>query len=89
MTLNLQRIVPVEEAACPVESIYFVLQRANGSWTPGAKIISVFATEQVAEVFAAEQKKKHPQQVFGVASLRSEAREVENPIQIVRTTGEN
>lgn len=84
MTLTLQRIVPDIDEACTVDAVYFVLQRANGHWSPGAKIISVFATEQIAEAFASQQKKLHPQQHYGVSVLRSEAREVPNPIEIVR-----
>lgn len=84
MTLTLQRIVPIVDEACTVDQVYFVLQRANGHWSPAAKIISVFATEQIAEAYAAQQKKIHPQQHFGVAVLRSEAREVAQPIEIIR-----
>lgn len=64
---------------------YFVLQRANGHWSPAAKIVTVCESEDVAEAFATMQKKLHPQQFFGVAVLRSEAREVANPVEIVRT----
>lgn len=64
--------------------IFFVIQRANGSWSPAAKIMSVHDNESVAETTAANLKDKHPQQTFGVAALRSEARTVLNPIEIVR-----
>lgn len=73
-----------------VEPIFFVIQRANGSWSPGAKIISIHHIESVAEDEAAKMKKLHPQQAFGVAALRSEAREVLVPVEIVRVdTGEH
>lgn len=84
MTLTLQRTIPPAADICMADEVYFVLQRANGHWSPAAKIVTVFATEQIAEAYAAQQKKLHPQQNFGVAVLRSEAREVAQPIEIVR-----
>lgn len=84
MTLTLQRIVPPEAEPCVTDRVYFVLQRSNGHWSPAAKVLSVFATEQIAETFAAQQKRLHPQQHFGIAVLRGEAREVSSPIEIVR-----
>lgn len=84
MTLTLQRIMPLADEVTTVDQVYFVIQRANGHWSPAAKIINVFADEKIAEIFASQQKKLHPQQHFGVAVLRSEAREVSNPIEIVR-----
>jgi hypothetical protein len=65
--------------------VYFVLQRANGHWSPEAAVVGVFATEEVAEIGCAQQKKANPHLHYGVASLRSEALEVPDPIQIVRT----
>lgn len=85
MTLTLQRLVPVAETAIVAERVYFVLQRANGHWSPAAKILGVFASEDVAELHAAQQKKRNPHQAYGVAVLCSEAREVKQPIEIVRT----
>lgn len=67
-----------------VTATFLVMQRANGSWSPGAKIITVCESEDIAEAFALQQKKLHPQQAFGVFMLRSEAREVQAPIEIVR-----
>ncbi len=81
MTLTLQKIA---EGVRPFEPFYFVLQRANGQWSSAAKIIAVCATERDAEDYAAQKKRLNPQQNFGVAALRSEAREVANPVEIVR-----
>lgn len=85
MTLTLKAI---SETAFHMGPVYFVIQRANGHWSPAAKIVAVCPTELAAEEHAAAEKRLHPQQNFGVAMLRSEAREVANPIEIVRTTGD-
>lgn len=82
MTLTLQAIAAV--ARDQMGPVYFVIQRANGHWSSAAKIISVCPTEQSAEDQAAAEKRKNPYQNFGVAVLRSEAREVAQPIEIVR-----
>lgn len=71
-------------AAFKRDKLFLVLQRSNGSWSPGAKIMTVAYEEEVAEAMATQFKKLHPQQIFGVFMLRSEAREVANPIEIVR-----
>lgn len=81
MTLTLKAIA---ETALNMGSQYFVIQRANGHWSVAAKIIAVCGSEQAAEDYAAAEKRLHPQQNFGVAVLRSEAREVKQPIEIVR-----
>jgi hypothetical protein len=86
MTLTLQREVPLAEQPVQADKVFFVLVRSNGHWSPGAKIVGVYATEAVAELHAAQQKKLHPHQVFGVAALCSEAHEVKDPIEIVRAT---
>lgn len=83
---------PVETAAPPqpaqtVDTLFFVIQRDNGHWSPAAKIITVHYTEGDAENNAASMKSRHPHQHFGVAMLRSEARTVSHPIEIVRTEG--
>lgn len=83
--LHLRAVETVaEDAAHTVAPIFFVIQRANGSWSPAAKIISVFSEQIVAEMEASRLKNLHPQQAFGVAALRSEARPVAEPIIIVR-----
>lgn len=81
MTLTLKAIAEAVDANGPT---YFVLQRANGHWSTAAKIISISANEKIAEAIAAKEKRAHPHQSYGVAVLRSEAREVPNPIEIVR-----
>jgi len=81
MTLTLRAIA---ENAAAMGPVYFVMQRANGHWSPAAKIIAICPSEQAAEDQAAAEKRLHPQQNFGVAVLRSEAREVAQPIEIVR-----
>lgn len=68
-----------------ITPVYLVIQRANGHWSVGAKIITVCDSEDIAEAFASQQKTLHPQQAFGVFVLRSEARTVMQPIEIVRT----
>lgn len=77
-------VVSVADAAPKAEGVYFVLQRLNGHWSRGAKIMEVFASESLAETHAANLKDQYPLQCFGVAALRSEARMVEHPIEIVR-----
>ena len=88
MSMHVQSVedtpMPAIAAGASVDAVFFVIQRANGSWSPGAKIISVHSTEMIAEAHAAKLMKDHPKQTFGVAMLRSEAREVMNPIEIVR-----
>ena len=63
---------------------YFVIQRSDGEWTPASKIIAVYPSEVLAEDRAAKEKLEHPQQHFGVMALRSEARTVMQPVEIVR-----
>jgi hypothetical protein len=90
MSLHLQPVpdaVPEPSSAGTIETVFFVLQRQNGHWSPAAKIVTVCEHEDTAEAFAAQQKKLHPHQNFGVAMLRSEAREVASPIEIVRVEG--
>jgi hypothetical protein len=70
--------------AAKVDAVFFVIQRQNGHWSPAAKIMNVFLTEYEAEQSAAALKDLHPQQHYGVAVLRSEARYVAKPIEIVR-----
>lgn len=90
MTVRELHLRPLPEDVAPekpaprADAVYFVIQRANGSWTPAAKIITASQTEETAEAFALQMKRQHPQQNFGVFMLRSEAREVEAPIEIVR-----
>lgn len=81
MTLTLQRIVENLRTASPV---FLVAQRANGHWSAAAKIIATYDTEANAETVAIEQKRAHPAQHFGVFALRSEARAIPEPIEIVR-----
>lgn len=64
--------------------LYFVIQRTDGAdWTTATKIFGFFATEGDAEAYAIKMKTTHPQQYFGVAVLRSEARPVSQPVEIV------
>lgn len=81
MTLTLQAIA--ETAASP-DAVYFVIQRSNGHWSPAATILHVMDAEWKADDMALKLKFQHPQQDYGVAKLRSEAREVRKPIEIVR-----
>lgn len=81
MTLTLQRIAENVRTAQP---LYMVAQRANGHWSPAAKILGTFDNEADAEHVAADQKRTHPSQHFGVFALRSEARVIPDPIEIVR-----
>lgn len=67
-----------------VQPIFFVIQRGNGHWSVAAKIMSLFPSEDLAEAEAKRLKDEYPQQTFGVAQLRSEARIVPDPIEIVR-----
>jgi hypothetical protein len=91
MTITLHAIAdappetPVVDTVPAVDPCYFVIQRANGQWSPAAKILFVFQNEQDAERQALVMKRLHPGQHFGVALLRSEARENPEPFQIVRT----
>jgi hypothetical protein len=89
MSLHLHRVEP-QSAPAPantIDAVFLVIQRQNGHWSPAARIVTVTEYEDIAEAFAAQQKKLHPQQHFGVFMLRSEAREVQHPIEIVRTGG--
>lgn len=79
---HLRHIADVADAKLP--STYFVLQRPNGDWSPAARILSVHDTEAAAEAAAARQKQLRPHQLFGVAALRSEIRQVKKPLEIVR-----
>ena len=66
------------------QACYFVIQRSDGEWTPASKIIAAYPSEVLAEDRAAKEKLEHPQQHFGVMALRSEARTVMQPVEIVR-----
>lgn len=81
---SIQDAIPDHALAGAVDTVFFVIQRANGHWSVGAKIIDVFNNEAAAEAAASDHKRKQPQQNFGVAMLRSEARNVVNPVEIVR-----
>ncbi len=83
-TLATQGILSPAQAPVTAERVFFVMMRDNGHWSPGARVVGVYATEAIAEMHARDQKKKHPHQVFGVATLCSEAHEVQDPIEIVR-----
>jgi hypothetical protein len=86
MSLHLHpvEVMPSVEPLPHIDPVFFVIQRGNGHWSPGSKIITVTDDEQVAEQFAAQQKKLHPQQHFCIAKLVSEIHNIEH-IQIVRT----
>lgn len=76
---------PAPEKAGPrADPVFMVIQRSNGSWSVGARIVGLGTDEEVAEAVAMQWKRNHPQQTFGVFMLRSEAREVKAPIEIVR-----
>lgn len=78
--------VPEPSLAGTVETVFFVIQRQNGHWSPASKILHVMEKEWQAEDMAQKLKEQHPQQNYGVAMLRSEAQVVPNPIAIVRAT---
>lgn len=69
----------------PIDPLFFVLRRQNASWSSAATIVSVWDNEKDAEE-AASSLKRHglTHQHFGVAALRSEARDAVAPIEIVR-----
>lgn len=86
-TLHLHSISDAVTAPdAPPSAVYLVIQRSNGHWSPAAKIISVHETESVAEAIASTLRTKQPQQAFGIFKLRSEARPVAVPIEIVRAS---
>lgn len=80
--IHLRSITGGETVAA--DPTFFVIQRQNGHWSIAAKIIGVFSSEPLAEAAAQVAKETHPHQTFGVAALRSEARVVAKPIEIVR-----
>lgn len=65
---------------------YLVIQRSDGDWGPATKIIGAYPNEVLAEDRAQKEKLEHPQQSYGVAALRSEARTVPNPVEMVRVS---
>ena len=67
-----------------VEACYFVMERDGSIWSPAAKILKVFHDEVSAEDEALALAEAHPKRCFGVAVLRSEARYVAKPVEIVR-----
>jgi hypothetical protein len=67
-----------------VEACYFVMERDGSIWSPAAKILKVFHDEKSAEDEAVALAEDHPKRFFGVAVLRSEARHVRKPVEIVR-----
>lgn len=88
-TLHLHPIsdaTPAPDLTSKLDVVFLVVQRSNGHWSPAAKILSVHETEPVAEAIAALSRLKSPQQTFGVFKLRSEARPVAMPIEMVRAT---
>lgn len=91
MSATLHIYSPEEEpqslAVPKLDAVFLVVQRQNGHWSSGAKIVSTHDHETDAESHAWKLKRDHPQQCFGVFKLRSEAREVKNPIEIVRVEG--
>ena len=82
--LHLRPIHTAQQHTGAIEPVHFVIRRDNGSWSPAAKIMAVFSTAEEAEEEAARLKTQYPQITFGTAALRSEAREVVKPIEIVR-----
>lgn len=81
MSLHLH---PLQQTEFSLDPVYLVIQRSNGHWSPAAKVLHVLSVEIAAEDMAAKLKREHPQQTFGVFKLRSEARTVAQPVQIVR-----
>lgn len=67
-----------------VREVFLVIQRSNGEWSPGAKIMSAHSNERDAQDEARKLKELHPQQSFGVFVLLGEARVVSKPIEFVR-----
>jgi hypothetical protein len=85
MSLHLRSLRDLPpDLASSSDAVYFVLQRADGHWSPGARIIGVYGSAQVAELAARKQKRTYPQRCFGIAVLTGEAREVADPIEIVK-----
>lgn len=78
------RAVPDPAPAGKSDAVFLILQRINGHWSPSAKVVQIAYSEPDAETQARQLKKMYPHQAFGVFMLRSEAREVANPIEIVR-----
>lgn len=72
------------ETTAKVDAAYFVVERDGAQWSPAAKIWHVFPQEPQAEAAAKSMKEIYPQRHFGVAVLRSEARHVRKPVEIVR-----
>lgn len=71
-----------------VEACYFVMERDGSIWSPAAKILKVYHDEQSAEDEAIALAEDHPKRHFGVGVLRSEARHVRKPVEIVRVVPE-
>jgi hypothetical protein len=67
-----------------VHEVFFVLERGNGQWSPGAKVLHVFETEEAAETAAEDLATKFPLRHFGVAALRSECQHLAKPVLTVR-----
>jgi len=87
VTLHLHAVnTPVADDA--VKPLFAVVQRRNGDWSPDARIIALFDREAEAELFATEYGRTHPHLRFGIWQLRSEARLVEKPVQVVRAGDE-
>jgi hypothetical protein len=86
MSLHLHPVENAGPTPLPhIDTVFFVIQRGNGHWSPASKVIYVTDDQDIAEAFAAQQKKLHPQQTYGVAKLRSEIHIIDS-LQIIRTT---
>jgi hypothetical protein len=88
MPIHLRPVPDVKaQAASKVKEVFFVVQRSNGEWDVGAKIMSVHDTEQTAQEAARKLKAAHQQRSFGVFALLGEVHVVPEPVQFVRAIG--
>ena len=85
MPVHLRPVPNVELApTTKVNEVFMVIQRSNGDWSPGAKIMSLHQDEREARDEARRLKEQRPHQTFGVFVLIGEAQTVPEPIQFVR-----
>ncbi len=80
-----EHIVLPEPANETVAGTYFVMRRTNGAWDIDARPCEIIrGTLEEAEACALKWAKRYPAQTFGTATLVSEARAVENPLETVK-----
>jgi hypothetical protein len=89
MSLHLHPVENAGPTPLPhIDAVFFVIQRGNGHWSPASKVIYVTDDYLTAEHFACQQKKLHPQQIFGISKLVSEVHIIDS-LQIIRTPGDD